>query len=74
MKIATKTPGHKVTQKVLISMNPLCLRAFVAKFSFVSGRGRGIMIDCPRFLYGAAQVLPGRLGPAVRQSLRVCRK
>jgi hypothetical protein len=32
-------------------MNSLCLRAFVAKFSFVSGRGRGIMIDCPRFSF-----------------------
>jgi hypothetical protein len=31
MKIATNTQSHKVTQKVLLKINPWCLRAFVAK-------------------------------------------
>ncbi len=42
MKLATKTQRHKVTLKGLSYneshiMNPLCLSAFVAEFSFVSG-------------------------------------
>jgi len=29
-KIATKTQRHKVTQRVLLKVNPWCLRALVA--------------------------------------------
>ncbi len=39
MKLATKTPRHKVTQKVLLKINPWCLRALVAIIFIVSGRG-----------------------------------
>jgi len=46
MKIATKTQRHKVTQKVLLKINPWCLRALVAIIFIVSGRGRGIMRSC----------------------------
>jgi hypothetical protein len=36
MKIATKTQRHKVTQKVLLKINPWCLSAFVAIIFIVS--------------------------------------
>jgi hypothetical protein len=39
MKIATKTQRHKITQRVLLKINPSCLRALVAIISIVSGRG-----------------------------------
>jgi hypothetical protein len=38
VKIATKTPRHKVTQKFFFKINPWCLRALVAKI-FVRLRG-----------------------------------